>query len=120
MRAVLVAAAGALGALARYAVGLALGPRGFPWGTLAVNVSGAAVLGFVLTWGPERWAPTTTAAVAVGFLGAYTTFSTFAWEAFALGRTGRTAPALAYLAVSVGAGVAAAAAGHGAARAALR
>lgn len=76
--------AGALGALARYALQSLIDPRsaGLPWGTFVVNVSGAFALGFLFTLlteriGVEPWLRT---AITVGFLGAYTTFSTLAFE----------------------------------------
>jgi CrcB protein len=94
--------AGALGAIARYAIGLAIGTRAFPWATLSINISGSLVLGFAVTWFTERRVSTDVAtAVTVGFVGAYTTFSTFAWETFVLGRTDRPAPATAYVLASV-------------------
>jgi CrcB protein len=112
MRWVLVAAAGALGALARFGLGQLVGPRSFPWATLAINLTGSLVLGFVLTASAQRhWSPDTTTAVTVGFLGAYTTFSTFTNEAVGLIRDDRTLEAAAYVGVSVALGLLAATAG---------
>lgn len=57
-----------------------------PWGTLIINVTGSFVLGFFLAWTSERvladprWRPF----VAVGFCGAYTTFSSYSYETFSL------------------------------------
>jgi fluoride exporter len=118
MKAVWVATAGALGALTRYGIGLAVGPVTFPWVTLVINVSGAFVLGAVLTLAPARhWSPVVSTAIAVGFLGAYTTFSTFSWETFVLGRVeDRWVAAVLYVGASVVLGVAAAWAGHAVAR----
>jgi fluoride exporter len=86
--AVAIAAAGALGALARYGVEGAVSRRdtGFPWGTFIVNVSGSFLLGLVFTLLSERLAvaPWIRAAVAIGFLGAYTTFSTLTLETYRL------------------------------------
>jgi fluoride exporter len=86
--AVAIGVAGALGALARYGVeGLvARRPGSFPWGTFAVNVSGSFLLGLVVTLLGERLAvaPLLRAALAIGFLGAYTTFSTLSLESYRL------------------------------------
>jgi CrcB protein len=109
----LVAAAGAAGAVSRYAVLLAIGPRPVPAATLLVNVAGSFLLGLVLPLGIfGRLSPQATAAITVGFLGAFTTFSAFSWELFDLGRTQRLPTAALYLAVSVAAGVIAAALGY--------
>jgi CrcB protein len=80
-----VAAGGALGAMARYYLnGSALGraARPFPTATFVINVTGSFILGFFLTLVTERVSisPYLRLAVAVGFVGAYTTFSTFEYE----------------------------------------
>jgi CrcB protein len=80
-----VGAGGFLGAIARYAVGLWIGQRwgrSFPLGTFAVNVSGSFIIGLVMTLFTERImvSPHLRLLVAVGFLGAFTTFSTFELE----------------------------------------
>jgi CrcB protein len=113
MPTLLVALAGALGAVLRYRIGVAVGVRPFPWSTLGINVTGCFVLAFVLA-GPlaTRWSETTTTAIAVGFLGAYTTFSTFGYETFTLWKTGRAAAAAGYVALSLIAGLGAAALGY--------
>lgn len=109
----LVAVAGAAGATARYGIGLAVGVRTFPIATLGINVVGSFVLGLVLTVGAAgRLSEQNTTALAVGFLGAFTTYSTFSWETFTLGRTDRLATAILYVALSLAMGVAAAAAGY--------
>lgn len=81
----LVAAGGALGALARFAVSTALPRLEFPWHTLLVNLVGSLVLGFLfLDHGMEHpWR----LAVAVGFLGAFTTLSAYSVETIELWRT---------------------------------
>ena len=117
MRAALVGLAGAAGALARYGLGLAVGVRSFPWATLGINLAGSFLLGLLLTAAVERrWPDTATVPLAVGFLGAFTTFSTFSFETYTLARTDRVATAAVYVAVSVVGGVLAAAAGYAAAR----
>jgi CrcB protein len=118
MTTALVALAGAVGAVGRYRIGLAVGMRSFPWATLAINITGCFVLALVLAGpGASRWSPSTTTAIAVGLLGAYTTFSTFGYEAFTLLRTDRVAAAAAYMAVSLFGGLAATAFGYAAGRA---
>ncbi len=117
VKVILVALAGSLGALARYGIAVAVGPRTFPWSTLAINVSGSFVLGLVLALSVDRgWPENVTIPIAVGFLGAYTTFSTFSYETFTLARTDRVALAMAYVVVSVSAGFLAAGAGYALAR----
>jgi CrcB protein len=91
--AIAIAVAGALGALARYGLEGFVSRRShgaFPWGTFAVNVSGAFVLGFVFTLMTEQFtvAPWIRGAVTIGFLGAYTTFSTLSFETYRLAEDG--------------------------------
>jgi CrcB protein len=115
---ILVALAGAAGAAARYGIGLAVGVRSFPWATLGINLTGSFLLGFIVTLGIERgWSETATVPLAVGFLGAYTTFSTFSFETYTLLRTDRAAVAMTYVGVSLVGGVLAAALGYVSARA---
>lgn len=89
----LVSLGGALGANTRYLVSTwAAGRFGtaFPYGTLLVNVAGSLLLGFVLGLLATRFGdnPSARLALATGFLGAETTFSTFAYETIALIRAG--------------------------------
>lgn len=85
MQTLAIAAGGAVGALGRFWVSSAvygwLG-RGFPWGTLAVNVVGSLAMGFLYVLLVDRMAASAEwrAALMVGFLGAFTTFSTFSLE----------------------------------------
>jgi CrcB protein len=82
---VLVGAGGFAGAISRYAVAAAL-PTTFPWGTLAVNVAGAFLLGLFAYGTAElrRVPETARLAVATGLLSSFTTYSTFAAETVAL------------------------------------
>ncbi len=85
MRVLAIALGGAAGALSRYWVSNAvhaLAGRGFPYGTLTVNVLGSLVMGFLTVLFLERMdvGPEWRAAILIGFLGAFTTFSTFSIE----------------------------------------
>lgn len=112
LRIALVGAAGALGTVTRYWIGTSIGVRSFPWATLAINVLGSFLLGVVLgAPGAERWSPTTITAVTMGFLGAFTTFSTFAFEATSLVRDNRAGTAFGYVSASLILGLAASALG---------
>ena len=90
MRAVVaIAVAGSFGALARYGLDGFVSRRArgaFPWGTFVVNISGAFIIGLIFTLATERWglAPWLRSAITIGFLGAYTTFSTFSFETYRL------------------------------------
>jgi CrcB protein len=106
-----VAAGGFLGALARYELGLAWPTAAgqFPGTTFAINVSGAFLLGLVLTLLLERFGPTRYVRpfFCVGVLGAWTTMSTFAVEGDLLVKDGHAATALLYVLATVVVGVAA-------------
>lgn len=96
-----LAIGGALGALARYAVATWVQRRtgpGFPWGTLVVNTLGSFALGFLLAAvGAHPLRPVIVMLLATGFLGDFTTFSTFAYEAAALGHARAWGRLAAYL-----------------------
>ncbi len=103
----LVAAGGALGSAARYGLVQAwpAPPHGFPWATLAVNVTGCLAIGLLL--GVHR-SPAVRAFVGTGLLGGFTTFSAYAVQSADLWRAGHPGPAAGYLAGTVAAAVAAA------------
>jgi fluoride exporter len=97
---------GALGSVARYGLQGLIQERvgaGFPAGTLSVNVIGSCVLGLVLRlsldrlWIPPEWRTILT----IGFLGAFTTFSTFSWEAFRMLEDGEWGKAGLYVGASL-------------------
>jgi CrcB protein len=101
-----VGAAGSLGAMLRLAVSSFCGQwfgTAFPVGTLLINLSGSLFLGWFLTLIDDRYivSDTLRLAVAVGFVGAYTTFSTFAYESNALLEDGAGIKALANMLGSV-------------------
>jgi CrcB protein len=90
-----VGVGGFLGANARYWLGGWIQSRwgvAFPWGTFVINVTGSFLLGLFMALVTERYAlpqtPTLRLVVAIGFVGGYTTFSTFEYETLSLVSTG--------------------------------
>lgn len=111
MRFLWVSLGGAAGSVLRYWVSLLLGDSDFPWGTLIVNIVGSFALGFLLSFALERWSVVLTTSLAVGLIGGFTTFSTFAWETLSIAQTGNLLRAAAYVGVSLVAGLAASVSG---------
>ncbi len=109
----LVGAGGFLGSISRYAVSgwvqrwFPLST--FPYGTLAVNVAGCFAIGFLsgLAESKQLFGPQARLLVFLGFLGGFTTFSTFGYETFALARDADTIRVVLNVLLSVGAGLAA-------------
>ncbi len=101
-------------------------PR-LPWATLAVNVVGSFILGFVLGWSAQvgsaapvdraETARTLELVIGIGFAGGLTTFSTFSWESWSLIREGRGRGMLAYAGLTIVVGLAAVALGMAVGRA---
>jgi CrcB protein len=123
LKLLLIALGGAAGTLARFGTSLALHPFatrvGFPVGTLTVNLIGCLVIGLLggaLVQRPGALRGDLQLMLTVGFLGGYTTFSSFALETADLLIAGRPARAAAYVVVSNVAGVLVALAGFAAAR----
>ncbi len=93
MKYLLIAVGGGAGSLARYIAGTAIMTRfsgRFPLGTLLINVTGSFLIGLVMTLLTERLQPNPNLRflLVVGFLGGYTTFSTFEWETWSAIREG--------------------------------
>lgn len=89
----LIAIGGALGSVARYWVGSSIASRmgiRFPYGTLIVNITACVVIGFSMTYLGRRAElnPAWRYLVPVGFIGAYSTFSTYEWETLSTLRAG--------------------------------
>jgi len=113
---ILIGIGGFAGAIARYLVDGAVVERtggGFPWGTLVINLSGSFLLGLLFALTTERalLPAEIRGPLMIGFLGAYTTFSTFMLESWRLVETGAWAAALANLGGSVALGLVAVVAG---------
>jgi CrcB protein len=108
----LIGIGGALGTIARYWVGSTIGSRmgiRFPYGTLVVNITACLVLGFTLTYMGKRadLNPAWRFLLPVGFIGAYSTFSTYEWETLSTIRSGAFALAALYAVGSLVVGLAA-------------
>lgn len=89
----LIAAGGALGSIARYWVGSAVSDRmgiRFPYGTFLVNLTACIIIGFSVTYLDRRLdlSPAWRYFIPVGFIGAYSTFSTYEWETLSSLRAG--------------------------------
>jgi CrcB protein len=110
-----VAAGGALGALARWVVAEALphDTGDFPWDTLLTNVAGCFLIGILMVLVVERWPdrPLVRPFFGTGILGGFTTFSTYAVDTRTLIATGHAVGAAAYLVGTLLVGLVAVAAG---------
>ena len=111
-----VAVGGAAGAVARYLINaspLATAFDKFPLPTFVINVSGSFLIGFLLIVLTDKWdvGDNIRMAVIVGFLGAFTTFSTFEMEIYGLAKERDFTLAMLYLLMSVAAGFIGVAAG---------
>jgi len=105
----MVGLGGFAGAIARFWLGEYIGNRmgtRFPYGTFAINISGSFLIGLVVTVLAERthWNMSWRYLIPIGFIGAYTTFSTFELEAFESMRDGQILIAFLNVALSVAIG----------------
>jgi CrcB protein len=110
LRIFLIALFGAIGTLARYGVHTLVQAKmgsAFPYGTLVINLSGCFFLGLIgqLTLNRIVLSPEWRLAIAVGFFGGYTTFSTFGWESANLLQSGEWLRVTTYVAASVVLGI---------------
>ena len=104
MRLFLIAVFGAIGTLARYGLqGAVQTAAGFPYGTLLVNLLGCFFLGLIGQFTLNRMviSPEMRVAIAVGFFGGFTTFSSFGWETAKMLEGGAWARASIYVGASV-------------------
>ncbi|WP_063836934.1 fluoride efflux transporter CrcB [Phaeacidiphilus oryzae] len=106
-----IALGGGLGSIARYGIARALPTEagGFPWATFVANVGGCLLIGLLMVYVLEVWAPSRYRRpfLGVGFLGGFTTFSTYVVETRGLLATGHFSMADAYALSSLVAGLAA-------------
>ena len=95
---------GAVGAMARYSLGLLFAGQTFPWGTLTINVAGSFIIGALWSFcGEQNWFISWGRGfLLVGVLGGFTTFSAFSLETLLLINNGRIAVATTYVSTSVG------------------
>ena len=117
----IIALGGAFGALSRYGLGVWISNKwnqGFPLHTFLINISGAFLLGFLNILFIERLtiSPLWRLGIGVGFLGAFTTFSTFGFEVISLLEGGSYFTAGLYTLLSIVVGFSGAALGVGLAR----
>jgi CrcB protein len=107
-----IAIGGALGSIARYWVGSSVADRmgiRFPYGTLVVNITACIIIGFSMTYlgRHAELSPALRFLIPVGFIGAYSTFSTYEWETLSSLRAGAFGIATLYAAGSLVLGLAA-------------
>lgn len=102
-RFLIVCGGGALGSGARYLVALWIGSRAFPYATLAVNLAGSFAIALVLELSIRiaGFPPNLRLALATGFLGGFTTYSSFNYESTALLQGGQALRGLLYVGVTL-------------------
>jgi len=95
----MVGLGGCLGSILRFWLGSYVGGRlgsRFPYGTFVINVTGSFLIGMILTILAEKtqWSPNWRYLIPIGFIGGYTTFSTFEYETFRLVQDGQMVTAM--------------------------
>lgn len=108
----LIALGGAVGSITRYWVGATLSARmgtRFPYGTFVINITACVIIGFAMGFLGKRTdlSPAWRFLVPIGFVGAYSTFSTFEWETFTNLQSGAYWIAFLYVVLSFVLGLAA-------------
>jgi fluoride exporter len=103
---VMVGVGGCLGSILRFWLGSYIGERmgaRFPYGTLVINVTGSFLMGlvFAVLTARTNWSPNWRYLIPIGFIGGYTTFSSFEFETLRTIQDGQLGLALVYVAVSV-------------------
>lgn len=99
---VTVCIAGAAGTGARYLFNIVVPSREFPFGTLAVNLIGSFLMGFVLPWGVRhQWTPQALTAMTTGLLGGFTTYSAFNAQATSFFQAGEWRNGILYMTATV-------------------
>ena len=103
---VVVGLGGFLGAIARFWLGAYIGNRmgtKFPYGTFVINISGSFLIGLVITTlsGRADWSPNWRYLIPIGFLGGYTTFSSFEYETLRTIQDGQIGLGILYVGLSV-------------------
>jgi fluoride exporter len=106
MRYLMVAIGGGLGSVLRFWAGTFVSARmgtRFPYGTLLINCTASFLIGFIITLLSERvhWNPNIRFLIPIGFIGGYSTFSTFEYETFRVMQDGEILVAILYVVLSV-------------------
>jgi CrcB protein len=117
-RVLIIFGSGGLGCVARYLVALAVGRRGFPFATLIVNLAGSFLIAFIfeLAVARKEIPVNLQLALTTGFMGGFTTYSSFNFETTKLVLDGHTARGLVNIGVTLAGGIAAGLLGLWAAR----
>lgn len=102
----MVCIGGGLGSVLRFWLGSYIGDKmgtRFPYGTLVINITGSFLIGLVFSWltVKTQWSPNWRYFIPIGFIGGYTTFSSFEFETLRTIQEGQIGMGLLYVAVSV-------------------